>query len=41
VISGTENSNKLPKNGFWKEKSVEDTVTLGPTPHATLVSSKL
>jgi hypothetical protein len=26
-----ENSNKFPKIRFWKEKSVEDMVTLGPT----------
>jgi hypothetical protein len=25
---------------FWKEKSVEDTVTLGPTARATLVFNK-
>jgi hypothetical protein len=37
VISATENSNKLQKTGFWKEKSVEDVVTLGPTAQATLV----
>jgi hypothetical protein len=31
VISATENSNKFPKKTrFWKEKSVEDMVTLGP-----------
>jgi hypothetical protein len=31
VISTTENSNKFPKKPrFWKEKSVEDEVTLGP-----------
>jgi len=32
-----ENSNKFPKTRFWKEKSVEDVVTLGPTAQATLV----
>ncbi len=37
VISAAEKSNKLPKIRFWKEKSVEDVVTLGPTPQATLV----
>ncbi len=31
VISAAENSNKFPKTKFWKEKSVEDVVTLGPT----------
>jgi hypothetical protein len=28
VISATENSNKFQKTRFWKEKSVEDAVTL-------------
>jgi hypothetical protein len=37
MISVTENSNKFQKTRFWKEKSVEDMVTLGPTAHATLV----
>jgi len=37
VISATENSNKFPKNQVWKEKLVEDMVTLGPTAQATLV----
>jgi hypothetical protein len=36
VISATENSNKFPKTRFWKEKSVEDVVTLGPTAQATI-----
>jgi hypothetical protein len=30
VISAIENSNKFPKTRFWKGKSVEDMVTLGP-----------
>jgi hypothetical protein len=30
VISATENLNKFQKTRFWKEKSVEDLVTLGP-----------
>jgi hypothetical protein len=30
VISSAKNSNKFPKTRFWKEKSVEDVVTLGP-----------
>jgi hypothetical protein len=30
VISAAENSNKFQKTRFWKEKSVEDLVTLGP-----------
>jgi hypothetical protein len=37
VISATENSNKFQNTRFWKEKSVEDVVTLGPTAQATLV----
>jgi len=37
VISAAENSNKFQKNQVWKEKSVEDVVTLGPTAQATLV----
>jgi hypothetical protein len=37
VISVTENSNKFQKARFWKEKPVEDMITLGPTAHATLV----
>jgi len=36
VIPATENSNKFQKTKFWKEKSVEDVVTLGPTAQATL-----
>jgi hypothetical protein len=30
VISAAENSNKYQKTRFWKEKSIEDVVTLGP-----------
>jgi hypothetical protein len=30
LVSATENSNKFQKIRFWKEKSVEDVVTLGP-----------
>jgi hypothetical protein len=37
VVSAAENSNKFQKTRFWKEKSVEDVVALGPTAHATLV----
>jgi hypothetical protein len=33
-----KNSNKFQKTKFWKEKSVGDMVTLGPTAQATLVS---
>jgi hypothetical protein len=35
VISAAGNSNKFQKTRFWKEKSVEDVVTLGPTAQAT------
>jgi len=38
VISASENSNKFQKTRFWKEKSIENMVTLGPTAQATLVS---
>jgi hypothetical protein len=37
VISAGENSNKFQKTSFWKRKSVEDVVILGPTAQATLV----
>ncbi len=37
MISAAENSNKLKKTRFWKEKSVEDVQALGPTAQATLV----
>ncbi len=38
VISAAGNSNEFPqKNQFWKEKSLEDVITLGPTAQATLV----
>jgi hypothetical protein len=40
VISTTENSNKFKNPRFWKEKSIEDEFTLGPTAHATLVRMK-
>jgi len=39
VISAAENSNKFQKTKFWKEKSVEGMVTLGPTAQATLVTT--
>jgi hypothetical protein len=41
VISAVENLNKFQKTRFWKEKSVEDVVTLGPngTGH-TIVSNQ-
>ncbi len=41
VISAAENSNKILKIRFWKEKSVEDVVTLGPTAQATLVDFEI
>ncbi len=37
MIYAAENSNKFQKTRLWKEKSVEDVVTLGPTAHATAV----
>jgi len=37
VIFAAENSNKFQKTRFWKQKSVEDVVTLGPMTQATLV----
>jgi hypothetical protein len=37
VLSAAENSNKFQKTRFWKEKSVEDVVTLAPMAEATLV----
>jgi len=37
MISATENSNKFQNTKLWKEKIVEDMVTLGPMAHATLV----
>jgi hypothetical protein len=37
VISAAEISNKFKKTTFWKEKSVEDVLTLGSTAQATLV----
>jgi hypothetical protein len=36
VISAAENSNKFPKTRLWKEKAVEDAVTLVPMARATL-----
>jgi hypothetical protein len=41
VISAAENSNKFQRTRFWKGKSVEDVVTLGPMAQATLVQMKL
>jgi hypothetical protein len=31
VIFAIENSNKFLKTRFWKEKPIEDVVTIGPT----------
>ncbi len=36
-ISAAENSNKFQKTRFWKEESIENVITLGPTAQATLV----
>jgi hypothetical protein len=36
VISAIENSNKFQKSRFWKEKLVDDVVTLGPMADITL-----
>jgi hypothetical protein len=38
VIFTAENSNRFQKSRFWKDKSVEDVVTRGPTAEATLAS---
>jgi hypothetical protein len=38
MVSSTKNSNKFQKTRFWKEKSVENAVTLGPMAQATLVN---
>ncbi len=37
MIYATDSSNKFQKTKIWKEKSVEDVVTLVPMAHATLV----
>jgi hypothetical protein len=37
VISAAENLNKFQKTRFWKEKSIEDVVTIGRMAHTTLV----
>ncbi len=37
MIFAAENSNKFQKTRFWKEKSVEDKVTLWPTAQASRV----
>jgi hypothetical protein len=39
VISATENSNKFQKTRFWKEKSIENVVTLEGLPfHSSMIS---
>jgi hypothetical protein len=38
MISAAENSNKFQKTRFWKEKSIEDVVALGPKAKATRVN---
>jgi hypothetical protein len=37
MIFVAENSNESQNTRFWKEKSVEDMVTLGPMAQATLL----
>jgi len=37
MIFAAENSNKFQKSRFWREKSVEAMVTLGPRAQSTLV----
>jgi hypothetical protein len=37
VISAAENSKKFQKTRFWKQKSVENVITLGPSAQVTLV----
>ncbi len=41
VISAAENSNKFQKTMFWKEKSVEDVITLRPmaTGHTNIINN--
>jgi hypothetical protein len=40
MIIIVENSNKLQKTRFWKEKSFENVVTFGPIALITLLSYK-
>jgi hypothetical protein len=40
MLFATEILNKFQNTRFWKEKSVEDMVTLGPTTQARLVVYK-
>jgi hypothetical protein len=39
VISATENSNKFQKTSFWKEKSVENVITLEGLPFNSSMTS--
>jgi hypothetical protein len=41
VISTIGNSNKFQRTKFWKEKSIEDVIKLGPTTQATLVNMNI
>jgi hypothetical protein len=38
MICAAKNSNKFQKTRSWKEKSVEDVVTLGAPAQATLIN---
>jgi hypothetical protein len=40
MIFAIIHSNEFQKSRFWKEKLIEDVVTLGPITHATLVILK-
>jgi hypothetical protein len=40
MIFVAENSTKFQKTKFWKEKSVEDLLTLRPSANATLVANE-
>jgi len=40
MVFVAENSNKFQKTRFWKEKSVEDVITLGPTANALLAANE-
>jgi hypothetical protein len=37
VVSASENSSKFQKTRFWKEKSLENVVTLGPMAQANTI----
>ncbi len=41
MIYASKNSSTFQITNFWKEISVEDVVTLGPTAHATLSIDEL